>query len=85
MQVLLGAEMTLKSLQVVALETVEPSIQGMMEQYGFQRIYYDPLTREVSPTPVGFPSSNAIFVRDVEAVKERVSTAAKISVLGRLI
>jgi FkbM family methyltransferase len=83
-RVLAGAKQTLAkpSLQVIALETVKPQIRKTLNGHGFERVFYEPFTRKLTGEPIGFPASNAVFVRSPEFVMNRVRGAPKIKIIG---
>lgn len=86
-QVLRGAAQTLMhdSLKVVEIETLNPWIENAMEQAGFERCYYDPFSRLLSASPNDLPARNALFVRDMAFVAERLRSSPKLKILGQLI
>lgn len=76
-QVLAGAARALASPTLLA---VEPEGRGqaittILSAHGFVETTYNPFTRRLGG-PAAFTSSNALFVRDVEAVQARVRAAA---------
>lgn len=88
--VLSGAEKTLKkqSLHSVIMELNgsgdrygydESSILEMMNDYGFSTYSYNPISRTlVSLQGRNLRSGNTLFIRDIELVKEMLSSAPKI-------
>lgn len=54
-----------------------------MADHGFSPYRYHPLTRELSPCSHG--GANSIFVRDLDAVKERVCNARRFRIVNGLI
>lgn len=78
-----GARQTLQNpgLLAVICEDNAADMAELLGEFGFKRYGYDPFTRDLFPEPRALPE-NGIFVRDIEAVTTRVSTAGKISVFG---
>lgn len=87
MDVLRGAQALLArdSLQAIELETVTPDIQDMLSGYQFTRAFYDPFKRLLSTKPVKLQASNALFVRNLAFVNNRIQAAPKIQVLGTVV
>jgi FkbM family methyltransferase len=83
-RVLSGAPRALASPALLAIETEGRSdaITAILNGHGFFETAYNPLTRILGGPPA-FASSNALFVRDVEAVQARVRAAPRRRVLGR--
>ncbi|PKP72144.1 MAG: FkbM family methyltransferase [Alphaproteobacteria bacterium HGW-Alphaproteobacteria-5] len=73
------------SLKLIELETVTPGIQDILARHGFERAYYDPMSRVLDHKPVGPPSSNALYVRDWNFVDARLKSGRKIHVLDALV
>ena len=70
---------------LIELETVTPGIQDILARHGFERAYYDPMSRVLDHKPVGPPSSNALYVRDRDFVDARLKSGQKIHVLDALV
>ena len=86
-QVIRGAHQLLASdaLKVIAIESRTEAIDEIFRGCGFERAYYDPFTRALTTTPSEIPASNAVFVKDWSFLRERLSTAPPVHVLGRSI
>jgi Methyltransferase FkbM domain len=76
-QVLSGAPHVLGSPSLLAVqsELYSPMVRGTLESFGFKQRFYDPFTRTFRPTPFGFRTSNALFIRDTELVAQRLVEA----------
>jgi FkbM family methyltransferase len=76
-QVLSGASRVLESPALLAVqsELCTPMIRTTLESFSFKERFYDPFTRTLRPTPFGYRTSNALFVRDTELVTERLVQA----------
>jgi FkbM family methyltransferase len=76
-QVLSGASGVLGSPSLLAVqsELCSPMVQDTLQSFGFERRFYDPFTRTLKPAPFGQRSSNALFVRSIELVTERLVQA----------
>jgi len=83
-QLFAGADETLakRTLRVIETETVCPEILAQLARHGFERRYYDPFARALSPSGAGDNAWNALFVRDEAWVAERLRTAPRRDVLG---
>ena len=61
----------------------EGEILRLMHDYGFSTYSYDPFRRElVSLEGKNMQEGNTIFIRDIDAVKERLASASKFKILG---
>jgi methyltransferase FkbM-like protein len=74
-----------ESFQVIQLETVTPATQDILSEHQFQRAFYDPFRRLLSTEPVGYPPSNALFIKDFGFVNGRIKSSPKVRVLDSLI
>lgn len=76
-QVMAGAYRTLAapSLLVVQTELHNPHVEDVLARLGFAHAYYDPFKRELSAKPVGYRSTNSLFIRDRGAVERRLAAA----------
>ena len=86
-EVLKGADASLskKSLFAIQAESVSELLGRTLDRHGFRRVYYDPYQRALSSEPTDYPSSNALFVKDEEAVAARLREAPPVSVLDQSI
>jgi FkbM family methyltransferase len=84
-KILVGSQavLSLPSLKLIELETVNPTIKKMLDHHGFTGCSYDPFTRKLQLTSISHYSSNSAFVRDIDFVQARLSEARPIVVLGR--
>jgi FkbM family methyltransferase len=71
------------TLRLLEIETTTPWIEETLRKNGFARRYYDPFSRALTAEPNGLQSNNAVFVRDIAFVSNRLATAGKINVLGQ--
>ena len=85
--VLLGATMLLANpcLRIIELETVTRNSAEILKRNNFEQAYYDPFQHTLGRHPIELKSANSLFVRDWSFVTNRLSTARKVKVLGRLI
>ncbi len=96
--VLRGAESTLSSPSLLALIVevnrnlsrygfASEDLDRLLERFGFGRYAYEPFARTLSPLAPGEQqerpwSDNVLFLRDAQAVQQRIETAPTIEVLG---
>ncbi|ADM10303.1 hypothetical protein PB2503_11279 [Parvularcula bermudensis HTCC2503] len=86
--VLKGASTVLasKTLLAVEAETADPDVVSLLEGAGFVERYYDPWAKRLAEQPiVGLNASNALFIRDVDAVDARLAAAGPIAWQGRVL
>jgi FkbM family methyltransferase len=83
-EVLMGAKETLQkpSLKVVLTENHSPAVTAPLVAAGFERYRYDPFGRTLRPAQME-EDGNALFVRDLDLVEDRISTASTFRVLNR--
>jgi FkbM family methyltransferase len=85
-EVIAGATQTLgdSSLVAVLTENYDASVRGPLEAHGFRQHRYDPFTRTLSvfDTALDAIHGNALFVREAEGVRERLSLAPHRMVAG---
>jgi FkbM family methyltransferase len=86
-EVLSGSRTVLSSPGLLAIqsESNTPAVSALLVSFGFEQMFYDPFSRELAPMPFGYRTSNALYVRDVAAVRKRIDEAPSRAVLGRLI
>ena len=79
-----GAKATLgdQMLKAVATELRSPSVTRLLQEQGFEQVYYDPSTRLLSNTENEYKHNNALWVRDRTFVEERLRSAKKINLFG---
>lgn len=77
-QAFAGARATLARPSLIALETelASPGIVALMSEFGFERRYYQPLTRTFGAP---YSHGNALFIRDMVAVQARIAAAPKLT------
>jgi FkbM family methyltransferase len=82
--VLAGARRTIGSEALLAVQLKEPDakIAEELRRHGFERRYYDPMERRLKRAVCGYGASDAIFVRDVVAVEQRLRAAARRDIVG---
>ena len=69
-------------LKAVVTEGQRPTDITPLLNAGFAQYEYDPFQRRLSPATRQKPSKNALFLRDVSFVTERLSSSASFRVLG---
>lgn len=72
-------------LQAVCIELFSDAVSELFRRHGFVRVYYDPRTRVLSTAPNGVFHSNALLVRGIDGVSERLRSGAVATVLGQRI
>lgn len=84
-RVLAGAARVLASPSLLAVqsELCSRRVNEVLASFGFKPAFYNPLTREVAGRPFGYPVINMLYVRDGEAVAERVASAPRQTVAGK--
>ncbi len=82
--VIFGARniLAIDSLKVIEAEDCTKPMDDLLTRHGFMRMYYDPFRRALTPSPNAYKASNILFVRDLDFVTARVSSAPPIEVLG---
>lgn len=85
-QVLKGGRVTLgkESLLGIQTECQTSKTVDMIVSAGFERFFYDPLQRRLGKIPI-FKSANALFIRDSQAVQDRLRLAPRRKVLNQTI
>ena len=78
-EVLSGATRVLGSPSLLAVqsELCTREVRATLGSFGFWPVFYDPFTREIAETDFGYRISNTLYVRDTNAVADRVATAAR--------
>jgi FkbM family methyltransferase len=71
------------SLLAVQSELRDEKVSNLLGSFGFEPAYYDPLSRQIARTPFGYRISNMLYVRNVEAVQQRVTAAPRRQVAGK--
>ena len=86
-QALAGAQAMLSDdrLQAVCIELFSDNVAEVFRRNGFTRVYYDPGSRALSTSPNGIFHSNALLVRGIQQVSERLRSAPAVRVLGQSI
>ena len=79
------ASLSNNSLMAIQAESVSEFFCTTLDRHGFTRVYYDPYRRALSSEPTGYPSENALFVRDHEVVVARLREAPPVRVLDHFI
>jgi FkbM family methyltransferase len=72
-------------IKAIEIETINDNIIDMLTSNNFKLAYYDPFNRRLTEAKNDLKHSNSLFIRDWPFVENRVATAPKIEVLGRLI
>lgn len=78
-----GAQVTLRKKSLIAIETEsrDPTLVDQLQRAGFKEVFYDPWTRKLLDAPK-WQQNNALFVRDLGELVERLKETQPISVLG---
>lgn len=86
-QVLAGAARTLASASLIAVETeaLDGPIARTLESHGFQRRFYDPFARRLLDAPGAHAPSNALFVRNEDALGRRLADAPRRKIAGVMV
>jgi FkbM family methyltransferase len=86
-QALRGAARLLgdRRLRAIALETANEGAQSVLAHAGFVRRYYDPIKRLLSPEPTRYHQSNALYVRDPDAIQAMLTAAPRRYVYGTFV
>ncbi len=89
-EVIAGALNTLRgpSLLAIEIETVDEFVRAELEAAGFQKAAYEPFGRVLTSftkESSGLRSHNSLFVRDLNACRQRTAEAPSRSVLGQQI
>jgi FkbM family methyltransferase len=79
-----GRTLAKPSLLAVQAETVEPRSLAILRKAGFERCRYDPATRELA-NAASLHAANALFVRDFEALAERLRASPRRPFRGRVV
>ena len=83
-RVLGGAARVLASPSLLAVQSELSTrrINEILGSFGFKPAFYDPLTRELADRPLAHRVINMLYIRDTEAVAEKVATARRRNVFG---
>lgn len=86
-QVLAGAARTLASPSLMAVETeaLDGPIARTLESHGFHRKFYDPFARRLLDAPGTHDPSNALFVRNEDALGRRLADAPRRKIAGVMV
>ena len=86
-EVLKGASRVLGSPELLAVqsELLTPFIEKTLGAFGFEPIFYEPFERRLSRSSFGYKMSNTLFLRDEQAVAERVIAAPARDIFGKRI
>lgn len=74
--------LSLPSLQVIEIETVEGAMVEQLAEAGFAERYYDPFSRTLSSNPENIFGNNRLYIRDEDFVRERLATAPMRAISG---
>ena len=82
--VIAGAIETLgaASLDAIQIESVDDDLDLMLGKCGFRRHWYDGAKRELLDAPRGKLPGDAIYLRNIDRVRERVASARKLNIRG---
>jgi FkbM family methyltransferase len=83
-QVIKGASRVLASPRLLAVQSELRTsfIDETLAAFEFKPAFYDPFERKLGHSPFGFATYNTLYLRDEQAVVDRVVTAPARSVLG---
>jgi len=84
-EVIKGAARMLRDgrLKVIQSETVTAEMEQTLTQTGFERMQYDPFSRQLTPSDsVGTAASNILFVRDNVFTRKRLVSANKVTMFN---
>ena len=84
--VLRGAEAVLASESLIALQTEcdDPDVEEILVKAGLSRYYYDADSRTLSHEPINSnKAANALFVKDMDRLQSRISSAPYRQFRGR--
>jgi FkbM family methyltransferase len=84
-EVIKGAARMLRDsrLKVIQSETVTVEMEQALTQTGFERMQYDPFSRQLTPSDsMGTAASNILFVRDDVFTRKRLVSANKVTVFN---
>ena len=79
-----GADAVLARPSLLAVETESggPETIARFARHGFERRYYDPFTRRLNTEPSRWHDNNSLYVRDLNAVNDRLASAPRVRALG---
>lgn len=79
-----AAEATLAkpSLLAIEAETVSENTHALLLGLGFERFWYAPQRRLLSPEPMDNQANNSLYVRNREHVDRRLTSAASVDIFG---
>jgi hypothetical protein len=78
-----GETLLCPKLNAIITEDRSPPVVGVIHRAGFVEYSYDPFSRQLQPELGGGRGHNAIFVRDLAFVEERLKHAAPVRVLDK--
>ena len=83
-EVFRGAQAVLKAstLKAVITEGQRPTDITPLLNAGFAQYEYNPFQRRLNPATRQKPCNNALFLRDVSFVTERINSSASFHILG---
>jgi FkbM family methyltransferase len=88
-QIVEGAKKTLgdPATWAIVTEAADPSVADPLADFGFERMYYDPFSRQLLPEPHGHlpPPGNTLFVRNLDAIPARIATARRREIMGAVL
>jgi FkbM family methyltransferase len=72
------------ALLAILTETADSEVKETLQEFGFRHMHYEPFSRTLSARPDEklSHSANYLFVRDVEAVQERIAAAPRREIFG---
>jgi FkbM family methyltransferase len=83
-EVIAGAIETLgaASLDAIQIESVDDDLNHQLGKFGFRRHWYDGSKRELLDAPRGKLPGDAIYLRNLERVRERLASARTLNIRG---
>ncbi|WP_422056512.1 FkbM family methyltransferase [Sphingomonas sp.] len=79
-----GAQQVLQkpSLLAIMTESAGPETLASFARFGFERRFYNPWTRSLSADPNPWHDNNMLFVRNIDAIMDRVAATPAIKLFG---
>ena len=74
----LGADL----LDAIQIESVDADLDGLLGKFGFRRHWYDGSKRELLDAPRGKLPGDAIYLRNLDRVRERLASARTLNIRG---
>jgi FkbM family methyltransferase len=84
-RVFAGAARVLASPSLLAIqsELCDGTISRTLNSFGFRQSFYDPFSRRLADMPFRDRSSNALYIKDIQIVRQRLASAPYRKIAGR--